>query len=72
MGRTNIGIKKSRDAKIFFVCAPILTQIVLKHLQCHGGSEYVLRFQIQQWEGGFYSGQTNTHTLGNYNIDTPR
>ena len=47
--------------------------MVLKHPQCHGGSEYVLSFEIGQWEGGFYSERTNTHThphtLGNYNID---
>ena len=74
MGRTNIlwdeqtyygtnkhRHKKSRDAKILFVCAPILTQMVLKHPLCHGGSKYVLSFEIGQWEGGFYSGRTHTH-----------
>ncbi len=61
MGRTNIGTKKSRDTKFFFVCALILTQMVLKHPQCHGGSKYVLRFEIGQWEGDFYSERTNTH-----------
>ena len=78
MGRTNIWDeqtyygtnkhrhKKSRDAKFFFVCAPILTQMVLKHPQCHGGSEYVLRFKIQQ---GIYNERTNTQRLGNDNID---
>ena len=47
--------------------------MVLKHPLCHGGSKYVLSFEIGQWEGGFYSGRTNTHrqtdTLGNYNVD---
>ena len=57
--------------KTFFVCTPILTQMVLKHPRCHGGSKYVLRFEISQWEGGFYSENTNTQTSGNYNIDNP-
>ena len=54
--------KKSQHAKNFFVCALILTQIVLKHFPCHGGSKYVLRFEIESREGGFYSGRTHTQT----------
>ena len=63
--------KKSRHAKNFFVCAPILTQVVLKHPHCHEGSKYVLRFEIGQQESGFYRGQTDRWTSGNYNIDLP-
>ena len=29
----------------------------------------MLRFEIGQWEGGFYSGRTHTQRPGNYNID---
>ena len=70
MGRTNIWDeqtygtnkhrhKKSRDAKIFFVCALILNQGFIKHPQGHGGSEYVLSFEIEprETEGGIYSRQ---------------
>ena len=37
--------------------------MVLKHPQCYGGSKYVLRFEIQQWEGSLYSGITHTLTI---------
>ena len=37
--------------------------MVLKHPLCHGGSKYVLSFEIGQWEGGFYSGRTNKHIV---------
>ena len=38
------------------------TQMVLKLPQTHEGSEYVLSFEIEQREGGFYSVRTNTQT----------
>ena len=62
--------KKSRHAKNFFVCALILTLIVLKHFPCHGGSKYVLRFEIESREGGFYSGRTHTQTDGQTDTHT--
>ena len=33
-------------------------QLVLELLRSYEGSEYVLRFEIGQWECGFYSGRT--------------
>ena len=36
--------------------------MVLTLLQGHEGSEYVLSFEIEQREGGFYSEQTDTQT----------
>ena len=36
--------------------------MVLKFLQGHEDSEYVLSFEIGQWEGGFYSGRRDRQT----------
>ena len=68
VGRTNILNKKSRYAKKFFVCAPILTQMVLKPPQCHEGSEYVLSFKIEQREVGEKVEHTNRQTDTHWEI----
>ena len=36
--------------------------MVLKLPQGHEDSEYVLSFEIRQWEGGFYSTRADTQT----------
>ena len=42
--------------------APLAPQMVLKLRQDHEDSEYVLSFEIRQWERCLYSGRTDRHT----------
>ena len=79
MGRTNIlwdeqtyyRMNKHRHKKVemlnfFCLCSDLNPNGLKKHPQWHGGSKYVLSFEIGQWEGGFYSERTNTHTYTHF------
>ena len=54
--------QKERKIKWKRFGVPSAPQIFLNLPRCHEDSEYVLSFEIGQWEVSFYSGRTDTQT----------